>query len=437
MKASRLLTMATSREAVSLVIRITWGGASFAISMLLARQLGPQSYGMVALILSWLLLLIGVVRIAVVNLLVREVAALYQASAFGKLHGLLRSALVFVVIAALAISLAAIVLSGPAAIAMDGQNRMLLFAGLPVLLFIGLMAAIEAVTRGFGNVVRGQIGEYVVRPVSLLMIAALLVLGPAGLDLTPLSAMGAYSVSALLAAAAAWCLRDKQKLQIVASQPASYEARNWIKSGVAMSAAGVLGMLNIQATPILLGILSTKSDVAHFQIASQLAFLVSLMLAVMNSVQGADISRAFATNDIKQLQLLAIRSCRVSLAFASACALVYLVLGRQMIDLFLGHAYDGLYPVLLVITLGNFINSISGSAGLLMISCRQENEVVKALLYAFVANIVGCVLLIPWLGALGGGISAALQLAVWNTILVVKVRQKTGIWSLPIVSRPA
>lgn len=431
MTLARLRRLLARREVLGFATRLASVATAVALNIVLARTLPPAAFGQLWFVLSTLLLLAGLLRVGAANFLVREVAAAYERAELRLLHGLITRALQTVLICSLVLITCTLLIVNLIKPSLpDGSYRLLLI-GLPMVPLLGLMGVLEGITRGFGNMVRGQIAEFIIRPSVILGYVVLLALELIPINYTLPNIMLGFCAAAAAAALIAYMLRDKEKLVAISVEDAQYRSWTWAKSVFTLSLTAWLGLLNIHLNPILLGVISTDTQVALFQVSSQLAFLTSFMVVVMNSVQGADFSKYHVQNDREKLQSLATHSCRISLFFSTCVAICYLLFGHHIIALMFGASYVDAYPVLSIIMLGTFINAISGSAGTLMNSCNQEKEVFSALLWALVLSVIVSVVLIPMFGAVGAACSVTVSLAIWNIILIYKTRKILKVWALP------
>jgi len=425
---SLLLMLVQSRPFQGLVVRVTGAAVLVLLNIFLANQLGPEPYGLLAYTLSWVMLLSGMIRSGLNNMMVREVSALVERRELGLLRGLMRRGLQTVLL----LSSLIIVMVTSGAIWLDPEiqssTTQMLLLGQPIILFFGLMSYFEATTRGKGYPIRGQIAELVVRPISVLAICVLLLVLSVPLKLTAHTALLAYVVASLLAAILAYLL---QVPSAFGHHSARFQDEQWRKGLFRLSAAGWLGVVNLQATPILIGVLSEKSEVASFQLASQFAFLIALMLVVMNVVQAADFSAANIRKDKQELQSLARHSCRLSAAFSLGAIIVFALFGQTFLQFALSAEFEDVFGLLILISVGVFINALSGSAGTILNSCNHERDVINVLAFAVACNVAVCLLTIPSMGALGGVIAVIVSSCVLNIGLVIRLRQRVGIWSLP------
>jgi len=92
------------------------------------------------------------------------------------------------------------------------------------------------------------------------------------------------------------------------------------------------------------------------------------------------------------------------------------------------------YGALVFLTLGQFVNSLSGSTGIFMNMTGHQIQLSRIMLGAAVINIVMNVLLIKPLGINGAAIAGMVSLAFWNiyTLFLIKTEYGQTIGYLPV-----
>lgn len=415
-------------------LRLSQIGLAFITNVLLARLMGAENYGLFVFALSCLMLAAGLFRSGLTNFLVREVAAHFANADMTSLRALMRTLPWLLAGATL------LIMAGIAGIAflLDSQGHPaapLLVAGTPMVAGMIAMTYWDAFTRGAGSTILSQIAEYLVRPALFLAssLCTVLLLGEEGL--TPFAATLCVLGATICAAVCAYALQPRRHLVHLrkGDTPAGISF-DWLSSLSILTVVSWAGLANQYVAPILLGLFSTESDVAIFSLAVQFGMLLTLGVTVMNTIQAADFSRYCVTGDRRHLQILANRSATLSFAMALVGVLIYLLLGPWIIGTFLGSEYAGVEPVLMVVTLGCLCNALSGSAGTMMLSFRQEQEVFRALLWALATNLGLSLILIGPFGALGAAVSFSISVAVWNNYLIWKTYEISGLLSLPLTA---
>nr|WP_277879386.1 polysaccharide biosynthesis C-terminal domain-containing protein [Coleofasciculus sp. FACHB-712] len=84
-------------------------------------------------------------------------------------------------------------------------------------------------------------------------------------------------------------------------------------------------------------------------------------------------------------------------------------------------------PALVILTVGQMVNALSGSVGFLMTMTGHQREAALIIGSSAILNVVLNAALIPYLGINGAALSTALTTALWNIIMLVYVNKQLKI----------
>jgi O-antigen/teichoic acid export membrane protein len=105
----------------------------------------------------------------------------------------------------------------------------------------------------------------------------------------------------------------------------------------------------------------------------------------------------------------------------------FVLSGRTFFNLIFGHEYAAAYVPLLILLVGQMVNSAAGLVGLLLNMTGHENETAIRMAVAAVISITLNLLLIPIWGIQGAATAEALSMIIWNILLWRVVRRRLGI----------
>jgi len=409
------------------LLKVAYIGLTLAVTVLLARVLGPESYGVYAFAFAVVMLLAIPVQAGLPTLLVREVAKYEESGDWALLRGLVRRANQAVGGLALLVGLVA----GAVALLLGNsfaseQTRTFAWA-LALLPLIGLGNVRGAVLRGLRRVVQGQLPEQLVRPA--LFVAALGAFLLAGRNLTSSVAMALHAGAAFLAFLLGAVLLVRALPGEVRTVGSAYRTRAWFGSLMPLTLLSGIQLVNSQADIVLLGVLASPEDVGVYRVAAQAAMLVIFALHAVNLVLAPHLSRAFTAGDRAALQSLATWSARIVLATALPISAVLIVAGRPVLSLVFGEAYAAGTGALAILCLGQLTNAAAGSVGLILNMTGHEQDTVRGVALAAVINVILNVALIPPFGMEGAAVATGVSLATWNIVLFRRVDDQLGIMS--------
>lgn len=397
---------------------------NLALSIVLARILAPEGYGIYAFAFSVMTLLAVPVQLGLPALLVREVACYQYAAQWGLLRGILERANQAVLLLSLVIGLAAAWAVWWLMEGMDAVQRATLGWALLLLPLGAFNRLREAALQGLRQVVMGQLPEKVLLPVVLLVLLGIVHL-IAGL--TPSLAMALYCAAAASAfLAGAIMLLRALPAEVRTVQP-QYDSRTWARSVLPLSLLVGLHIINGQTGIFMLGLLATKEDVGLYRVAFSGAALVIFALSAVNAVLAPHIARLHRAGDMVKLQRMVTQSARLTFISALPVAGIFIIFGTPILGFVFGEAYYGAYIPLIVLCIGQLVNASFNSVSLLLIMTRHEQESLKCLAISVIANVALNAMLIPFLAAGGAAFATSASLIIWRLTLAIVVRKKLRI----------
>ncbi len=112
-------------------------------------------------------------------------------------------------------------------------------------------------------------------------------------------------------------------------------------------------------------------------------------------------------------------------------------LGRPVLSLLFGSDFTVAYPAMVILVLGLFVNSISGSTGVFMNMTGRQKAFRNIAMTASGVNIILNLILTPNLGIYGAAISGMATIIFWNLYTLAYIKKKHGqtIGYLPLLVR--
>jgi O-antigen/teichoic acid export membrane protein len=423
--------------ALSLVIHAQYLLMDFLCGILLARNLGPAGFGTFSFALS-VLRLIQIMPASGLNTVVVRYSAKYRAQgSWASLRGLWRMALIASSLYGL---LSAVPTAGAYFLGWIPRTEalspsVLAIAAIPML-FMPLTTLSGAALRVVSSGVVGQLPQFTVRPLAFLaMLMAVLAASPHAL--TPDVAMyiqGAAAVSAALTGAFWWYRRQPEQLGQV---PPAYELRRWLRAVVPCSLLGGLMLISTQADILMLGLLGTAHQVGLYRVAVSGANLVMMPLIAVSLYIEPQVSVMYSQGERVGLQRLLSLSARCSFGIALATTCVFWIFGTELLRLAFGWPYSKAFWPLAILCLGQLINVGTGSVTLVLTMTGHEGYAASVAGLAAVLNVALNAVLIPHLGGVGTAISTTVAMVTWNALMLIGVKNKTGLNAAIFGMKPA
>ena len=417
------------REAVwSLGLRVSYAGLTFLATILLVRLLGTKGYGIYAYIFALITILSIPSQFGLPPLVLRETAKGMARENAALVRGIWVWAGRFVGFTALGLAL----LAGLAIwLWQDRFSEAYLTTFAWTLLLVPLVALGKLrgfALRGLHRVIQGQLPENLIQPgvLVLLLSGALL----AGHFLSPAQAMALQVTAATMAfGVGAGLLVRATPTEVRRTQP-RFESRLWLQSVLPLAFIGGMQLINKNASIVILGFFVPPEQIGIYRVAVQVSILASFGLQAVNMVVAPRFASLYARREMGRLQHLVTSSARAILGFNLLLIGGAVLVGRWFLSLFFGPEFVAAYAPLMILLIGQFVNSAAGSVAFLLNMTGHERETARGMAAAAGINIALNILVVPLWGIQGAATATAVALIAWNAMLWRAVRKQLGINSL-------
>ena len=236
-----------------------------------------------------------------------------------------------------------------------------------------------------------------------------------------------YSISAILTAVIGYISwkRLTPKIQKLTDK-AIFPTSKLFGSSIPLYISAIMDLIIIWAATIFLGVWGTSSEVGIYSVAQRTATLISFVLFAINSVSAPKFATLYKQGDLKGLEKTARHSAKLMLLAASPALILFTIKPQFVMSLF-GQDFTSGANLLIILSIGQFINVATGSVGyILMMTANEKLFRNCQILIAFLC-ITLCIILIPKYGATGAAISTAITIASSNILISFYVFKKLKI----------
>ena len=410
----------------SFLIRITYYFFGFVNSVLLARFLGAQGYGIYVFVLSIVALLSVPTQFGMPILVMREFSALQAKEQWGYMKGLALRAHQFVAVVATVVCLCAVtwLWLNPNGYSTEKQQALLL--GLFLIPVLSLGSLRDAMLGGLRHIILAQLPESFIRPF-LLMSGLLLAMFVLPVAASADNVIIFYVFCSLIAFLTGWVLFNRRKPTGLNSASVTFNTRSWFSAAFPIGLTAGMQVLNMQLSIVLLEFYNTDTEVAFYRVATLAASFVVIILQVSNTVVSPYVSRLHAQNDMRGIEALVGKTNKLIVLATIPLVVGIVVAGPWLLSTFYGADFAAAYLPLLLLTAGQAVNALLGTVALLLNMTGHQKDVTKAMTFALLLNIVLHLLLLPRFGLEGAAFSTMTMLITWNLILWFRVKQRLRI----------
>lgn len=408
----------------SIAIKVANIALGFLVSVVLARTLGAEGFGIYSYVFALVTLISLPAQFGLPILVLRETAKALQAADWPTLRGVWIWSNSITGLVSVLIAVGGSLVIWMFADQIGAVGRVTFLWGIALVPFIALGKLRDGALQGLGHVVQGQLSENVIRPVLLIvLIAGALIFRPAA-PLGPSGAMALHCLAAVIAfLVGVLLLRRARPRKLVNEGKTHYVHRAWLASAVPLALISGMSLINQQTDIVMLGWLADAETVGIYRVASRSAMLVAFGLTAIGMVTMPYFAKFHAAGDMQRFQRLATTGARAMLALALPIALVMIVFGHTLLSLIFGDSYAAGYTALSILAVANVIHAAFGTVGPLLNMAGYERITARGIFFAAICNLVLNSILIPTYGMNGAASATAITLALWNLILWNSVRR--------------
>jgi O-antigen/teichoic acid export membrane protein len=400
-------------------------------SIILARLLGKEGFGIYTYAMTWPTLLGIPATLGFNNLLVREVAIYNSKSTWGLLRGLLQWSNFIVLIVSTMIALIGIALV--LNFGNNGEREMTdaLCMALISLPIVSLTSLRLAAMKGLHRVVLGQMPEKLLAPLLLLIFSIVSFFWLKGRENATIWILSLQMLAFVITFAIGAILLTRVMPQEIKKAAPEYKIVSWLKDGIPFILMGGLVVINSRVAVLMLGSLQGASAVGVYAVVSRITTPIIFALGILNNVLSPTFATLYAEGKLVQLQRLVTRSTRLITLSALAMTIGLIILRQWVLSLFGAEFVQG-QTALIILSIGYLVNAMTGSVAVLLSMTRHANFSAATVGLGVTLNVLLNWILIPKWGVNGAAVATATSMIVGNVINVIWVRLKLGIKSTAI-----
>lgn len=399
--------------------------ASSGIAFILAPMLGAEGYGTFAFAIACIGIASVVALAGLERLAIREVAQYNETGEFGLLRGLVQSSACVVLLVSLAIAGLGYVSLVLLDFQFTGPIRTAVTVSLAIVPFAALTLLAQSVLIGFQRVVWGQIPVNLIHPAVFIILC----LGAYATGSPPSSSakvLVLYGMAAFagFALSAFSVLRITPK-EIWAVRP-QYKLRIWVKSATLMFVIGILQAIQVNGTPILVGLLAGTSTTGVFALTFAVAQLVSFTHFAVDRPLSPAVASLLARDEKQQLRETLRRLARLALITALPVALVLGLFGELILGIF-GEEFRAGHSALVIMVAGQVINVAVGQPAIVLMMAGHERDVITAMSVRTGLLLLLNLALVPALGLDGVALAVGLSTILANLLMLLYSWRRLGL----------
>jgi O-antigen/teichoic acid export membrane protein len=275
--------------------------------------------------------------------------------------------------------------------------------------------------QAFGRVVSGQLPEYLIRPLLIIIgVALLAVVGHKAL--TPTTALIANVIGVSIAFLVGAVLLARTLPNALRSAQSQFATRDWLRASLPMMLISGVWLANSYVATLAVGAFDGPRAAGIYNVDQKGAELIVILLFAVNMPLAPAVARLHAKGDLQGLEHTTERMARAIMLVSAPVAALFIAFPDRYLKIF-GAGFHGGATALVILAVGQLVNAMAGPSGNVLVMTRHERAAVSGVAVGLLLNVVLAVALVPYLGVTGGAIAFASSLGVWNIILVVIARR--------------
>jgi O-antigen/teichoic acid export membrane protein len=423
---SSAMTSARRDSLKILMVRVFASGLAYVTQIALARALGKSEYGTFATVWVWMTILGHSSLLGVGISSSRFIPTYLMQKRFELINGFVTAGSLFVVGVA---TLCAI--GGTAFVYLfrhylDEPLVAPLLIAMSVLPIFALQDFAEGLARAFKWPFLAIVPSYVLRQGLIVLgtVSALALGAPAFAWVAIVVTLIATLITLIIQ-----IIFIKRALRpLLPNKTHQYAYKSWLLASLPMGMAELTNVLLSFIDVLLLSFLAPSEDVALYFAATRLIQIVAFIQFAASAAMSPRLAEAQVKGDTNALAYLVTSAARLTF-FATLVTAIGLIIASPWFLLLFGKGFESGVMIIVVLVMGQILQSLTGPAEDVMNMLGAENVCAKAsfsiLVIAFVLNIC----LIPLYGVYGAAFAFSLTALTKGVFFAFLARRYVGIWT--------
>lgn len=207
--------------------------------------------------------------------------------------------------------------------------------------------------------------------------------------------------------------------------------RNILHVSIPMLLSSSMLMITHWTNTLMLGMFRPEAEVGIFNVAVKISTATSFTLIAINTITAPKFAEFYGRGDYIGLEKFVQQSTKL-IFWTSFPILLVIVFSPSFILGIFGEEFKTGAFALLLLTIGQFINSVSGSVGILLNMTGRHKVFQYIMLTTAFLNIILNALLIPKYGINGAAIVTMVSFAFWNLSSAIYIKNSLNIMTIYI-----
>lgn len=203
-----------------------------------------------------------------------------------------------------------------------------------------------------------------------------------------------------------------------------------------MFITSISGYFSAGMGTIILGMYRSEVEAGYFAVAVKIATITTFVLAAINTIAAPKFSELYHQNKIDELFYVAKKSTKLIFWTTTPILICLVLFGHTILKIIFGYEFTTAYIPMILLIIGQFVSSISGSAGVFMNMTGNHKILTSVIILTAIVSILLNLLLIPRFGVTGAAFSGMVCIIFWNMCILIYIKYQFGktIGYIPLIT---
>ncbi len=405
----------------SFAVYAAGAGLSYIAQLVVARSIGPESFGIFAYVTAWVTLLAYLSTLGFHVTLLRFIPAYRATGKWQLIRGVVRFSQQRAFATGVVVALMGSAILWYFRESVRPELSSTFFIGIVSIPIISLHLVNASLVRAFGSVIKAIAPERLVRDsLVLTIVASVTWLGLVHADAR--MAMAAAFVSALATLAVLRVFMRHVRPPELAGTDRLFDAKDWYKPVGPLSVMTIADNVMTRVGVILLGLSGMTAEAGIFAVALSMSLLSGLPRTAVSTAFAPQVSDLHARHDQDGLQALSAKASVLSLLGTVAIGVPLMLLSGPLLRYF-GKDFVSGEAVVIILVLGQIFAAACGPQQHLINMTGNERSGAMLLAVCAGLNLAVCLVTIKLFGLPGAALAMTGSLITWNIAMSVYIRR--------------
>lgn len=201
-----------------------------------------------------------------------------------------------------------------------------------------------------------------------------------------------------------------------------------LRRSLPMMASGFFLVLLNWTDVLMLGKYETERNIGVYNAAFKIGYLTLFFVMSMGSIIITDMSEHYNNKNFKALHKTIKKATQITAVLTLPLAIFIFIFSEFLLQLFGAEFTDG-KTTLILITIGALYNAMTGNVDQLLNMTGQQITVRNVMFVGFLINVILNLFLIPLYGINGAALSSLIVNIIVSTIFVFIIKKKFGFYT--------